>query len=201
MFRVYVIDDDEAVRSALKLLVESVGYAVEAFPSGAAFLDHDTELEKACLILDVHMPGVNGLDLMDELRQRGKLPPTIVLTGNADVPMAVRAMKQGVLDFLEKPFRDQALIDLIERAASRVARTRKEDAERDLIERAFATLSAREQEVLDYLVKGCANKVIAIEMGISERTVEIHRGNVMHKTGARSVAELVRCYLALNDGD
>ena len=192
MTTVHIVDDDDAIRSALSLLLRSAGHEPAAFDSPETYLrtvPHDAD---ACLLLDIQMPGLNGLDLMEKLAGRAPLPPVIVLTGHGDIPMAVAAMKRGALDFLEKPFSDSALLALIERASVLLDQRRNQRKAFDRYEQALALLTAREREIMDRVIKGQANKVIALELDISERTVEIHRGRVMKKIGVRSVAELVQ---------
>lgn len=188
---VFVVDDDLAVRQSLALLIRSMGLTVEAFESAQAFLAVCEPARAGCVVLDIRMPGMSGLELQEELYRRAIELPVIFITGHGDVAMAVRAMKQGAVDFIEKPFNDQHLLDRINQAlevdrAARVAR-----AERATLASRIDLLSPREREVMDRIVAGQANKVIAIELGLSERTVEIHRAKVMTKTGARSLAELV----------
>ena len=199
MTTVHVIDDDEAVRSALSLLLRSAGHTVAAFDSSETYLHSEAAGADACLVLDLQMPGLSGLDLMAELAKRGPLPPIIMLTGHGDVPVAVAAMKQGAMDFLEKPFEDNALMALIDRASKLLEERRSERQNHDQHARVLAQLTPREREIMERVIKGQSNKVIAIDLEISERTVEIHRGRVMKKVGVRSVAELVQ--YALNHGE
>ncbi len=188
---VYVVDDDAAVRSSLALLLKSVSLAVEPCESAMQFLERVPPEAAGCLVLDIRMPGMSGLELQQQLKQRGYGLPIIFITGHGDVSMAVHAMREGALDFIEKPFRDQELLDRVFQALEQDrARRRAADETVHLRER-FAGLTPREHEVMLRIARGQANKVIAIELGLSERTVEIHRAKVMHKTGARSLAELV----------
>ena len=189
---VYIVDDDDAVRSALKLLVKSVGLPVEGYSSAPEFLSHYDSHRGSCLVLDVRMPGMSGLELQQELNQRGAIIPVIFITGHGDIPMAVEAMQHGAFDFLQKPFRDQDLIDRIQRALARDATNRQQLQQGDRIREHLASLTPREQEVLKLLVSGKQNKVMAAELGVSQRTVEIHRARVMEKMEAHSVAQLVR---------
>ena len=189
---VYVVDDDDAVRSALKLLVKSIGLAVEGYASAPDFLRHFDTHRSSCLVLDVRMPGMSGLELQQELNQRGVIIPVIFITGHGDIPMAVEAMQHGAFDFLQKPFRDQDLIDRIQRALARDATNRQQLQQGDRIRDHLASLTPREHEVLKLLVSGKQNKVMAAELGVSQRTVEIHRARVMEKMEANSVAQLVR---------
>jgi len=188
---VFVVDDDAAVRSSLAMLLKSVSLAVETFESAGQFLEQLRPEPSGCILLDIRMPGMSGIELQQKLKQRGYPLPIIFLTGHGDVSMAVHAMREGALDFIEKPFRDQELLDRIYQALELDrSRRRTADEEVQLRER-LAGLTPREHEVMLRIARGQANKVIAIELGLSERTVEIHRAKVMHKTGAKSLAELV----------
>lgn len=188
---VYIVDDDAAVRQSLALLVRSVGLQAESFESGSAFLAaYDPEMS-GCLVVDIRMPGLSGLDLQQALKERDCQLPIVFITGHADVAMAVRAMRAGALDFIEKPFRDQELLDRINQALALDETRRAARAEVATIRAQLAGLTPREREVMERIVQGQANKVIAIQLGLSERTVEIHRAKVMAKTGVRSLAELV----------
>ena len=188
----YVVDDDEAVRDSLKLLLESVDLLCQTFASAMDFLgSHDPE-QHSCLVADIRMPGMSGLDLQDELNRRSSTIPILFITGHGDVPMAVDAMKSGAIDFIQKPFRDQDLLDRIHEALARDEERREDNREISDIRARMAKLTARETEVMHRVVKGQANKVIALDLGVSQRTVEIHRARVMQKMGARSLAELVR---------
>ncbi len=188
---VYVVDDAAAVRSSLALLLKSVSLAVETCESAVQFLERVRPDAGGCLVLDIRMPGMSGLELQQQLKQRGYELPIIFITGHGDVSMAVHAMREGALDFIEKPFRDQELLDRIYQALE-ADRTRRRAADETVhLRERFAALTPREHEVMLRIARGQANKVIAIELGLSERTVEIHRAKVMHKTGARSLAELV----------
>ena len=189
---VYVVDDDEAVRDSLSLLLKAVGLTGQTFSSAAEFLnDYDPE-QHGCLVADIRMPGMSGLDLQDELNRRGAQLPLIFITGHGDVPMAVDAMKSGALDFIEKPFRDQDLLDRVQQALAWDKERRIENLKTLAIRERLATLTPRETEVMECVVQGQANKVIAMDLGVSQRTVEIHRARVMEKMGIRSVAKLVR---------
>lgn len=189
---VYVVDDDEAVRDSLKLLLESVDLLCQTFASATDFLEsHDPE-QHSCLVADIRMPGMSGLDLQDELNRRSSTIPILFITGHGDVPMAVDAMKSGAIDFIQKPFRDQDLLDRIHEALARDEERREDNREISDIRARMAKLTARETEVMHRVVKGQANKVIALDLGVSQRTIEIHRARVMQKMGARSLAELVR---------
>ncbi|MGA2953093.1 MAG: response regulator FixJ [Caulobacteraceae bacterium] len=193
---VYVIDDDDAVRDSLSFLLETAGFTVNAFESGASFLKSFTGRESGCVVTDVRMPGLSGLELAARLRDLGARLPIIVMTGHGDVPMAVEAMKAGVHDFIEKPFDDEVMISSIEQALMRAELTETNDSGRAEAQQRIAALSKREHQVLAGLVEGKANKVIARDLGISPRTVEIYRANVMTKMGAANLSELVRMAIA-----
>ena len=189
---VFVVDDDRAMRDSLRWLLESIGLSVRTYPTAADFLSDHDPAQPGCLVLDVRMPGMSGLDLQTELANRGSELPTIVVTGHAEVAMAVRAVKAGALDFIEKPFSDQLLLDRVRQALeidrqSREVRVRREDARRRL-----ASLSAREREVLSLVAAGKANKEVAAALGLSPKTVEVHRAHVMSKMAVDSLAELIR---------
>ncbi|MEN9726745.1 MAG: hypothetical protein RL434_1111 [Pseudomonadota bacterium] len=188
---VYVIDDDAAVRDSLALLVRSVGLESRTFASATEFLGAFDSGMDGCLVVDIRMPGMSGLDLQQALNERGCRLPLLFITGHGDVAMAVRAMRAGALDFIEKPFRDQELLDRINQALTLSAQQRSTLAEVAEIRARIATLTPREREIMDRIVAGQANKVIAVELGLSERTVEIHRAKVMSKTRVHSLAELV----------
>ena len=189
---VWVVDDDESVRKALSRLIQSVGLDVETFPSAQAFLARDLSERASCLVLDVRMPGLNGLDLLEELRQAGLDIPVIFITGHGDVPMSVRAMKAGAVDFLEKPFNDQQLLDAIHQAIASDEQVRRERVERAEVQRRLETLTPREGEVLALVVTGLLNKQIGAELGTSEKTIKVHRARVMEKMQADSLPDLVR---------
>ena len=188
---VYVVDDDAAVRDSLALLLRSVSLPVETFESAPQFLECHDPGRGGCLLLDIRMPGMSGMELQQQLRQRGSELPIIFITGHGDVAMAVQAMRSGALDFIEKPFRDQALIDRIHEALTLDNERRRAQKELTDLRARFARLTPREHEVMLRIAQGQANKLIASELGLSERTIELHRARVMHKTGARSLAELV----------
>ena len=189
---VLVVDDDLDLREALGSLLRSIGLRVELFGSAAELLAANRVDGPGCLVLDVRLPGVSGLDFQTQLARSGITMPIIFMTGHGDVPMTVRAMKAGAVDFLTKPFRDQDMLDAVTAALER-DRVRR-DAEREIndLRQLFASLTPREQEVMGFVTKGLMNKQIAGEMGLSEITVKIHRGNVMRKMAARSLADLVR---------
>jgi FixJ family two-component response regulator len=192
---VFVVDDDEAVRGALALLLRSVGLKAMSFDSGNAFLGALMPEWTGCVVLDIRMPGMSGLELHEKLVERGYSLPIIFITGHGDIAMAVRAMKSGAFDFIEKPFNDQDLLDRIHRALSIEADLRTRNQLRGEVQERFQQLTPREREIMSRIVDGQANKVIAIELGLSERTVELHRAHVMEKMRASSVAELVRLAL------
>jgi two-component system response regulator FixJ len=192
---IFIVDDDAAVRDALKLLLRSVGQAVETFGSAQEFLDAYSEDRPGCLVLDIRMPGMSGLELQQKLNEKHSILPIIFITGHGDVPMAVEAMQAGAVDFIQKPFRDQDLIDRINQALEKDSSNRAALGERNDIRRRLDTLTPREREVLDLVVHGKANKVIAGDLKLSQRTVEIHRARVMEKMQASSLAHLVRMVL------
>jgi len=198
---VFIVDDDEAVRNSLRLLVKSVGLSATALVSAQEFLASYDPLQPGCLVLDVRMPGMSGLELQQQLNLRGAVIPVIFITGHGDVPMAVAAMQQGAFDFLQKPFRDQDLMDRIQRALEKDRANRAELGERSLIREHHETLTPREREVLALVTSGKPNKVMAADLGLSQRTIEIHRARVMEKMGASSLAHLVRMVLDLEDSD
>ncbi|HVS76084.1 MAG TPA: response regulator transcription factor [Steroidobacteraceae bacterium] len=189
---VFVVDDDNAVRNSLRLLLKSVGLASQPLGSAAEFLETYRPSQPGCLVLDVRMPGMSGLELQRELNLRGATIPVIFITGHGDIPMAVEAMQQGAFDFLAKPFRDQELIDRVQRALAKDATTRAALKERERIRERLESLTPREREVLSLMTQGKPNKIMAHELGVSQRTVEIHRARVMEKSGAGSLAQLVR---------
>jgi two-component system, LuxR family, response regulator FixJ len=192
---VHVIDDDEAVRQSLAFLLETAGIAVQAYDSAVAFLKVATEVEAGCVITDVRMPELSGIDLLRRLKELRLQLPVIVITGHSDVPLAVEAMKIGAVDFLEKPFDDEVLLTSVRAALDTQDRNSQRQAERAEIESRLAALSNRERDVLGGLVAGHANKQIAFDLGISPRTVEIYRANLMTKMEAASLSDLVRMAL------
>ncbi|HTY48860.1 MAG TPA: response regulator transcription factor [Steroidobacteraceae bacterium] len=194
---VFVVDDDEAVRNSIRFLLRSVGIATRPLSSAAEFLAGYSPYQPGCLVLDVRMPAMSGLELQQQLNLRGATIPVIFITGHGDIPMAVEAMQQGAFDFLQKPFRDQDLIDRIQKALAKDAQVRTALREQDRIQARFDSLTPREREVLGLMAKGMPNKVMAAELGLSQRTVEIHRARVMEKSGATSLAHLVRMYMDL----
>jgi len=189
---IYVIDDDDAVRQSLEFLLKTAGYAVRGFESAKAFLEILPELKFGCIITDVRMPEISGIDLLRNVKDHGADIPVIVITGHGDISLAVEAMKLGAVDFLEKPFDDDQLLDALKSTLSRDADKAEQKAELSEIHNKLAALSNRERQVLDGLVAGKANKVIAFDLGISPRTVEIYRANLMTKMAANSLSDLVR---------
>ena len=191
-FTVYVVDDDASVRKSLRRLVRSAGYHVEAFASAQDFLSCKTIDGPCCLILDVNLPDLNGLDLQQELAKREISPPVIFITGHGDIPMSVKAMKEGAVDFLPKPFESKDLLAAINNAMGRDAAKRREHRELLRIRQLLEALTPREYEVMRWIITGMMNKKIAYELGTTEKTVKVHRSRVMEKMRADSVAELVR---------
>jgi FixJ family two-component response regulator len=194
---VVIIDDDEAVRSSLKLLLQSVGLAAQTYAAANDFLAAYDPHVPGCLVLDVRMPGLSGLELQEQLNLRGAIAPVIFITGHGDVPMAVEAMQHGAFDFLQKPFRDQDLLDRIQRALARDRENRAQLARKDEIRTRLASLTPREKEVLELMTRGRPNKLMAADLSLSQRTIEIHRARVMEKMHAASLAQLVRMTLEL----
>ena len=196
---VHVIDDDDAMRDSLSFMLDAAGLRSRAWESAAAFLAGLDKVERGCIVTDIRMPDMTGLELVDRLKAAGHPDPVIVITGHADVPLAVEAMKAGVIDFIEKPFDNQRLLAAVRAALSR-APAEGGNAEDDAVVRdiavRLASLSTRERQVLDGLVAGHANKVIAYDLDISPRTVEVYRANVMTKMRARSLSELIRLAIA-----
>ena len=194
---VWIVDDDEAMRSSLKWLIESVGMRVESHSSANEFLQTHYPGRFGCLLLDVRMPGMSGLELIEHLGAQQMMPPTIIITGHGDVPMAVRAMKSGALDFIEKPFNDEVLLDAIRRALVAEEQRRDITAEVADVAARLAHLTPREHEVMQMVTEGKSNKEIANSLGVSAKTVEAHRARVMEKMQAGSLAELVRMAIAV----
>jgi two-component system response regulator FixJ len=192
---VFVVDDDRAMRDSLRWLLESVGLTVRTYSTAAAFLREYEPAQPGCLVLDVRMPGMSGLDLQAELVRRGAGLPTIVVTGHAEVPMAVRAVKAGAVDFIEKPFSDQHLLDRVRQALEIDRLEREVRHRREAARRRLESLTARERQVLGLVVAGKANKEIAATLGLSPKTVEVHRAHVMSKMAVDSLAELIRVAL------
>ncbi len=197
--KVYIVDDDEAVRDAIGMLLETVDIPYVSYADAQSFLEELDADQVNCLVLDIRMPGMSGLELQEKLVSMQAEIPIVFITGHGDIPMAVEAMRRGAVDFLRKPFRDQELLDRIQEALSLDADKRDHAADLESYQTRVADLTPREQEVFKRVASGQANKVIAIELGISERTVEIHRSNVMQKTGSRSLADLVRLLIKLEE--
>jgi two-component system, LuxR family, response regulator FixJ len=196
---VHIVDDDNGVRTSIRVLMKSVGLPALTYSSAQEFLAGYNPMMAGCVVLDIRMPGMSGMELQEALNERGAVIPVIFVTGHGDVPMAVEAMRHGAFDFLQKPFRDQDLIDRVQQALARDAETRDELKEHSRIRARIATLTPREKEVLDLLTVGKANKMMAQDLGLSQRTIEIHRAHVMEKMGARSVAQLVRMVMDLEE--
>lgn len=195
---VFVVDDDEPVRDAIAMLLDTIDLSYETFASARDFLDTYTPDRTGCLVLDIRMPGISGLELQEHLQRMNAPVPIVFITGHGDIPMAVEAMKRGAVDFIRKPFRDQELLDRVQDALSQDDDQRAAWENLERIRGNVASLTPREHEVFERVASGQANKVVAIELGISERTVEIHRSQVMQKTRARTLADLVRMKLTLD---
>ena len=194
---VIVVDDDDAVRASLRLLLKSVGLEVQTYGSATEFLGSYNGQQPGCLVLDVRMPGLSGMELQEQLNLQGAIIPVIFVTGHGDVPMAVEAMQHGAFEFLQKPFRDQDLLDRIQRALVRDRENRVQLLQKDLIRTRLASLTPREREVLQLMTRGRPNKLMAADLGLSQRTIEIHRARVMEKMHASSLAQLVRMTLEI----
>ena len=192
---IYIVDDDQAIRHAMGLLMQSVGLKCEIFESADDFLKDYTNDRSGCLVLDIRMPGMGGLELQETLREKECTLPIIFITGHGDIPMAVEAMQKGAFDFIQKPFRDQDLLDRVRDALMTDKERREENERHTEVEKRLARLTNREREVFDLVVTGKPNKVIAYELGVSQRTVEIHRARVMEKMQARSLADLVKMHM------
>lgn len=197
---VFVVDDDESVRTSLRFLLRAAGLEGRAFGSAPEFLRSYDPAQPGCLVLDVRMPGMSGLELQLELSLRGATIPVIFITGHGDIPMAVEAMQRGAHDFLQKPFCDQDLIERIQRALAKDAKARAGIEGHNAIRACLESLTPREREVLVRMVRGKPNKLMARELGVSQRTVEIYRARVMEKSGASSLAELVRMVMDVEPG-
>ena len=189
---VFIVDDDEPVRSALRLLMKSVGHDAMTFTSGDEFLASCKPGISGCLILDIRMPGMSGLELQEKLREQGVNIPIIFITGHGDVPMAVQAMKHGAMEFLQKPFSEQDLVDRVNEALEKNLNVHKLALQRTEIKQRVTKLTPRERQIMDMIVQGKASKVIAIDLGVSQRTVDTHRTRIMRKMQAKSLAELVK---------
>ncbi len=195
--QVFIIDDDEAVRDSMSMLLETVNLPHQCFSSALEFLDSYDGTQQGCLVLDIRMPGMSGLELQDRLQESEALLPIIFITGHGDVPMAVEAMRKGALDFMRKPIREQDLLDRIHEALDLEAGIRNIMVDREQMMKKLATLTAREREVFERVADGHANKVIGLDLGISERTVEVHRSQAMKKLEVRSLAQLVKIKIDL----
>lgn len=200
-FPVYLVDDDDSVRRSAGFMLKTSGYRVEVFESGDAFLAAVRHLEPGSILLDIRMPGRDGLEVQAELNNRGVSYPVIIMTGHGDVDMAVKAMKAGATDFIEKPFEKSTMLDALEHAANRLANNDRRHARRDEARVLVNGLTPRESEVLAGLVKGHPNKTIGYDLGISPRTVEIHRANVMSKLEVHNLSDLLRIAFAAGIGD
>lgn len=198
---VYLVEDDDAVRDSLQMVLESVGYHVAAYPRADSFLEAFSTDMAGCLVLDIRMPGMNGMELQRQLNMRNSILPIIFVTGHGDVPMAVEAMQRGAVDFVQKPYREEELLGKIQQAIAADTENRAElEAKHKIIDR-LAELTPREKQVMELMIEGKANKVIAYDLDISQRTVEIHRARVMEKMGVRSLAHLVRMVMAAEDNN
>jgi len=197
-FVVHIVDDEEAVRKSLAFLLSMSGYAARVHESATAFLAAAPGLSNCCLVTDLRMPDMSGVDLLKRLRAQNTMLPTIVISGHGDVPMAVEAMKAGAMDFIEKPFEDEVLLEAIRRAASVVEARAAQEEDLPAIRARLETLTERERQVLTGVVPGLPNKTIAYDLDISPRTVEVYRANVMSKMQAKSLPELVRMMLSIN---
>lgn len=193
---VFIVDDDQSIRHAMGLLMKSVGLPHEVFASANDFLESHDGSENGCLVLDIRMPGMGGLELQEKLIEMRSGIPIIFITGHGDIPMAVEAMQKGAVDFIQKPFRDQELLDRIDDALDAASERQTERARKSEVQERINALTNREREVLELVVTGKPNKIIAHELGVSQRTIEIHRARVMEKMQARSLAELVRMRLS-----
>ncbi len=198
---VYIIEDDDAVRDSLKLVLESVGMTVADYPRADLFLADYSPDMAGCMVLDIRMPGLNGMELQRKLNAIHSTLPIIFVTGHGDVPMAVEAMQQGAVDFIQKPYREQELLDKIHQAMQLDAEHRRQLTELNAIEEQMSSLTPREAQVMDLMVEGKANKAIAFDLDISQRTVEIHRARVMDKMQSKSLAQLVRKVIAVRQAD
>lgn len=194
---VYIVDDDQAIRHAMGLLLKSVNKKHRVFGSADEFLEFYSGDDDGCLVLDIRMPGLGGLELQQRLLEMNCSLPIIFITGHGDIPMAVDAMQKGAFDFIQKPFRDQELLDRISDALNQARKLQSERKSKQLVQTRIDTLTRREHEVLDLVVTGRPNKIIAHELGVSQRTIEIHRARVMEKMQAKSLAQLVRMHMSV----
>jgi len=198
---VYLVDDDDSVRRSVGFMLKTAGYKVESFESGDTFLARVKTLEPGCILLDIRMPGKDGLEVQAELNERGIAYPVTFMTGHGDVDMAVKSMKAGASDFIEKPFRKETLLEALQHAAHRLANDDRLHARRDQAKVVLNGLTPRERDVLEGLVKGHPNKTIGYDLGISPRTVEIHRANLMQKVGVHTLSDLLRIAFAAGVGE
>ena len=194
---VFIVDDEEAVRDSIGLLLRSVGIRSQGFPDARAFLDGYQPEQRGCLILDIRMPRLSGMELQQELNRKGWSIPLIFITGHGDVPMAVEAMRAGAVDFLQKPFKDDELIRRVQKALEQDQKMREQLSSLEQLGARYASLTVREREIAGRLVAGAANKAVAIDLDLSERTVELHRAHIMQKMAARGVAQLVQMLMQL----
>jgi FixJ family two-component response regulator len=194
---VFIVDDDPAMRDSLGFLIGSVGRRVETYASAEDFLEAYDKERPGCIVLDVRMPGLSGLELMEKLNEDRFAPPVVLITGHGDIPMAVRALKAGAFDFIEKPFSDQVLLERIQQALQKDTQERASEQDRSDIERRSDRLTARETQVFELVVAGKPNKVVATDLGLSQKTVEVHRAHVMEKMRAESFADLVKMAVLL----
>jgi len=193
---VFIVDDDPSVLKGLSRLMKSVKLNVETYSSAQEFLDSYNPVQPGCLLIDMRMPGISGLELQEILQSRNILIPTIIITGYGEVTDAVQAMKKGAIDFIEKPFNGQYLLDQVHKAIAEDAQIRKKQAQQQVVSASLALLTSREREVMDLVITGKANKVIALELGLSMKTVEFHRAHMMKKMKVDSVAELVDLFIS-----
>ncbi|MFT7404626.1 response regulator transcription factor [Zhongshania sp.] len=196
---VYLVEDDEAVRDSLQMVLESVGHKVASYSRADAFLEDYTTEMAGCMVLDIRMPGMNGMELQRQLNTRHSILPIIFVTGHGDVPMAVDAMQRGAVDFVQKPYREEELLGKIQQAIAADTENRADLEEKHKIRAKLSDLTPRETQVMELMIEGKANKVIAYDLDISQRTVEIHRARVMEKMRVRSLAHLVRMVMAAED--
>ncbi len=193
---IFIVDDDENVRDSLTELLASVGLNTSAYSTAKEFLDDFNHNNSGCVLVDVRMPGMSGIQLQHELNEMGATLPVIIMTGHGDIKMAVQAMKDGAFEFLQKPFRDQDLLDSIAKALEKEELIRERHKTKAELEKRINSLTERERQVVDKVLEGKVNKIIARELGVSDRTIEIHRSHAMHKLNATSVAEMVKIMLS-----
>lgn len=196
---VFVVDDDEAMRDSIVCLLESANLPCRMFGDARAFLDACEPGRPGCLLLDIRMPGMSGMELLAHLKSNGYSQPVIIITGHGDVPLAVRALKSGAFDFVQKPFGAQDLLDKVQAALEQVRVDRRKNLKQDMLRGRFGALTGREREIMELVVAGDSSKVIGMKLGISSKTVDIHRSNIMKKLDVQTVAELVHIRLALGD--